>query len=79
VWRLIGRLDQSPRTVRFAAGARTAITLLWKVDDAATRRLFELFHTKLWSEKLGPADALWQAKMALRSEGHPTRDWAVWC
>ena len=28
--------------------------------------------------KLGKADALWQAKMALRAEGHPLRDWAAW-
>jgi hypothetical protein len=44
----------------------------------ATRRLFELLYTKLWKEKLGKADALWQAKMALRTEGHPPRDWAGW-
>jgi CHAT domain-containing protein/tetratricopeptide (TPR) repeat protein len=76
--RRAGQGIQSLQTALHAAGARTAITSLWKVDDAATRRLFELFYTKLWSEKLGPADALWQAKMALRSEGHPTRDWAGW-
>jgi CHAT domain-containing protein/tetratricopeptide (TPR) repeat protein len=73
-----GQGIQSLQTALHVAGARTAITSLWKVDDAATRRLFELFYTKLWSENLGPADALWQAKMALRSEGHPTRDWAGW-
>jgi CHAT domain-containing protein len=76
--RRAGQGIQSLQTALHAAGARTAITSLWKVDDAATRRLFELFYTKLWSENLGPADALWQAKMALRSEGHPTRDWAGW-
>jgi tetratricopeptide (TPR) repeat protein len=76
--RRAGQGIQSLQTALHAAGARTAITSLWKVDDAATRRLFELFYTKLWSENLGPADALWQAKMALKSEGHPTRDWAGW-
>jgi CHAT domain-containing protein len=41
-------------------------------------KLPQLFYTKLWKAKLGKADALWQAKMALRSEGHPVRDWAGW-
>jgi CHAT domain-containing protein len=76
--RRAGQGIQSLQTALHAAGARTAITSLWKVSDAATMRLFEIFYTKLWSENLGPADALWQAKMALRSEGHPTRDWAGW-
>lgn len=76
--RRAGQGIQSLQTALHAAGARTAITSLWKVDDAATRRLFELFYTKLWQERLGKADALWQAKMALRAEGYPTRDWAGW-
>ena len=29
-------------------------------------------------DKLGKADALWQAKMALKAEGHPLKDWAGW-
>ncbi len=76
--RRAGQGIQSLQTALHAAGARTAITSLWKVDDAATRRLFELFYTKLWKEKLGKSAALWQAKMALRAEGHPLRDWAGW-
>jgi CHAT domain-containing protein len=76
--RRAGQGIQSLQTALHAAGARTAITSLWKVDDSATRRLFELFYTKLWKEHLGKADALWQAKMALRAEGHPPRDWAGW-
>jgi CHAT domain-containing protein len=76
--RRAGQGIQSLQTALHAAGARTAITSLWKVDDAATRRLFELFYTKLWKDKLGKHDALWQAKMALRAEGHPPRDWAGW-
>jgi CHAT domain-containing protein len=76
--RRAGQGIQSLQTALHAAGARTAITSLWKVDDAATRRLFELFYTKLWREKLGKHEALWQAKMALRVEGHPPRDWAAW-
>jgi tetratricopeptide (TPR) repeat protein len=76
--RRAGQGIQSLQAALYAAGARTSITSLWKVDDAATRRLFETFYTKLWKEKLGKADALWQAKMALRNEGHPVRDWAGW-
>jgi len=76
--RRAGQGIQSLQTSLHAAGVRTAITSLWKVDDAATRQLFELFYTKLWQEGLGPAEALWQAKMALRAEGHPLRDWAGW-
>ncbi len=76
--RRAGQGIQSLQTALHAAGARTAITSLWKVDDAATRRLFELFYTRLWKEHLGKAEALWQAKMALRAEGHPPRDWAGW-
>ena len=76
--RRAGQGIQSLQSALHAAGARAAITSLWKVDDAATHRLFELFYTKLWKEKLGKADALWQAKMALRAVGHPPRDWAGW-
>jgi len=76
--RRAGQGIQSLQTALHAAGARTAITSLWRVDDAATRRLFELFYTKLWKDHIGKADALWQAKMALRAEGHPPRDWAGW-
>ncbi|MEZ5980645.1 MAG: CHAT domain-containing protein, partial [Planctomycetota bacterium] len=76
--RRAGQGIQSLQSALLAAGARTAITSLWKVGDAATRRLFELFYAKLWMDGLGKADALWQAKMALRSEGYPIRDWAAW-
>jgi len=76
--RRAGQGIQSLQTSLHAAGVRTAITSLWKVDDAATRKLFEIFYTKLWEEGLEPAEALWQAKLALRGEGHPLRDWAGW-
>ena len=76
--RRAGQGIQSLQGGLHAAGVRTAITSLWKVDDAATRRLMELFYTKLWKDGLGKADALWRAKMALKNEGHQLRDWAGW-
>jgi CHAT domain-containing protein len=76
--RRAGQGIQSLQAALHGAGVRTAVTSLWKVDDAATRRLMEIFYTKLWKEGLGKHDALWSAKMALRAEGHPLRDWAAW-
>jgi len=73
-----GQGIQSLQTALHAAGARTAITSLWRVEDAATRRLMELFYSKLWKDELGKAEALWEAKMALRKERYPVRDWAAW-
>ncbi|MEQ8763123.1 MAG: CHAT domain-containing tetratricopeptide repeat protein [Planctomycetota bacterium] len=76
--RRAGQGIQSLQTALHAAGAEAAITSLWQVDDAATRRLFEIFYTALWEEGLGKVDALVQAKQTLREEGHPVRDWAGW-
>ena len=76
--RRAGQGIQSLQMALHTAGARTAITSLWRVDDAATRRLMELFYTNLWGEGLGKADALWQAKMSLREEGFGVKDWAAW-
>ncbi len=76
--RRAGQGIQSLQAALYAAGARTSITSLWKVDDAATRRLFEVFYSNLWLEGMPKAEALWQAKTTLREEGHPPRDWAGW-
>lgn len=76
--RRAGQGVQSLQAALHAAGARSAITSLWRVDDAATRRLMELFYTGLWEDGLGKADALWQAKTALREEGNAVRDWGGW-
>ena len=76
--RRAGQGIQSLQAALYAAGARSSITSLWKVDDAATRRLMELFYTKLWEEKQPTGQALWEAKMVLRDEGAQVRDWAGW-
>ena len=49
-----------------------------RIKPGSVLGIMEIFYTKLWSENLGKADALWQAKMALRSESHGPRDWAAW-
>lgn len=76
--RRAGQGIQSLQGALHAAGARTAVTSLWKVDDRATRELMELFYTKLWNEELGKAEALWQAKMEMRAGGAELEDWAGW-
>ena len=76
--RRAGQGIQSLQCALHAAGARTTITSLWKVDDAATRRLFELFYTAHWRDGRGKHVALRVAKSSLRKEGHPPRDWAAW-
>lgn len=76
--RRAGQGIQSLQAALDAAGARSSLTSLWKVDDAATRRLMELFYTHLWKDELPKSRALWKAKLELRDEGAPVRDWAGW-
>ncbi len=76
--RRAGQGIQSLQSALYAAGARTSITSLWKVDDAATRRLMEVFYTNLWTLKMPKAEALWAAKCTMREEGHPPAHWAGW-
>jgi len=73
-----GQGIQSLQAALHAAGARSSITSLCKVDDGATRRLMEAFYTCLWGEGMPTAAALWTAKETLREEGAPVRDWAGW-
>ncbi len=61
-----------------AAGARTVVTSLWKVEDAAARELMLAFYSALWNDGAEPQVALWRAKTALRARRAPARDWAGW-
>lgn len=76
--RRAGQGIHSLRTALHAAGAATTITSLWQVDDAASRRLFEIFYRGLWERRLGKSEALARAKRTLRSEGYRARDWSGW-
>lgn len=60
------------------AGARSTLTSLWKVDDAATAELMKSFYRFILDEGETPAGALRKAKKALRERRAPPRDWAGW-
>lgn len=61
-----------------AAGARSAITSLWKVDDDRTKDLMQAFYENLWAEGMSKSEALWAAKRRLLDAEYPTADWAGW-
>ena len=48
------------------------------LPDEATKELMIDFYRRIWIEKKPKAQALWNAKMALRAKGAPTGDWAAW-
>lgn len=73
-----GQGIQSLQTALFAAGARRALTSLWRVDDAATATFMQCFYEALWRDQLSPGEALRRARRTLRERGHPARDWAAW-
>jgi CHAT domain-containing protein len=55
------------------AGARTTVTSLWKVDDAATQTLMAEFYNNLWQKKLGKLEALRQAQLTMLRRYDPTQ------
>ena len=73
-----GQGIQSLQAALHAAGARSVITSLWKVPDEETQRLMEDFYERLWSGGATKSRALFEAKLAMRAAGHPSRDWAGW-
>jgi CHAT domain-containing protein len=53
-----------------AAGARTVVSTLWKVDDVATRDVMERFYENLWKKEMGKLAALREAQLwMLRTRG----------
>jgi CHAT domain-containing protein/tetratricopeptide (TPR) repeat protein len=69
---------QSLQAALHAAGAKTAITTLWKVDDDAARELMTTFYTLYWSDRgLTKARALWEAQVRMRKTW-PLREWSGW-
>jgi CHAT domain-containing protein len=83
--RRVGQGVASLQKALHMAGARSVITSLWKVPDAATQELMTEFYRLLWIEKRSKAGALWEAKRKLRDARdasgalrHSMSDWAAW-
>ena len=51
------------------AGARTTVTSLWKVDDAATRTLMGRFYENFWRKNDGTLASLREAQLDMLAHG----------
>lgn len=51
------------------AGARTVVSTLWSIDDAAARALMIGFYQNLWDKRLGKLEALRQAQLKMLRQG----------
>ena len=51
------------------SGARTTVTSLWKVPDAATSQLMQRFYENLWEKRMGKLAALREAQLWMLKEG----------
>jgi CHAT domain-containing protein len=63
----------------FVAGAPRVVVALWKVDDAATNALMQVFHAR-WKAGAAAATALREAQAVVRAQARwaAPRYWAAW-
>jgi CHAT domain-containing protein/tetratricopeptide (TPR) repeat protein len=70
------------RAAIMAAGAKTILMSLWKVPDAPTLKIMDLFYKNLWGKHMPPVKALAQAQDAVRNEQFDRYkapvNWAPW-
>lgn len=59
-----------------AGGTRNVVATLWPVSDEGARAFGERFHAHIRAG-LMPSEAVRRTRLALRAEGHPSRDWAA--
>ena len=62
-------VGRNPTRLSNAAGARTAITSLWKVDDRPTSELMQRLYERMLRDGRTPSSALREAKLELLRGG----------